>query len=203
MMVCPVCYVRVLPTAKGTCPDCGAQIVTALQSIVSRNIDPLQPGVVTVSEFHGGTAHNVIPETVKLTMSVRVFDGATHEILKRRIHEIINGVASSLECSAKIDYVHEHKATVNNAEIAQVVREEAIAIVGADNVHALQKSMGAEDFAVFLQEAPGLMIRLGMGADSPLLHTPEFSFNDEAVPTGMLALAAMVLRICGRKAVQP
>jgi len=162
----------------------GAQVVTALQSVITRNINPLEPGVITVSEFHGGTAHNVIPEKVTLTMSVRVFDDETHATIERRIHEIVEGVAGALGCRAEIRYVHEHQPTINHPEVAQVVREEAIAIVGADNVAATQKVMGAEDFGDYARLVPAAFAFVGARNEYKECiyphHHPKFNVDEDA-----------------------
>jgi amidohydrolase len=162
----------------------GAQVVTALQSIMTRNVTPLEPGVVTVSQFHGGTAHNVIPEFVDLTMSVRVFNDETHALIERRIHEIIEGVAAALGCRTEINYVHEHQPTVNNPAVAQVVREEAIAIVGEENVLATQKVMGAEDFGDYARLVPAAFAFVGARNETKDCvyphHHPKFNVDEDA-----------------------
>jgi len=162
----------------------GAQVVTALQSIMTRNVNPLEPGVVTVSEFHGGTAHNVIPEFVDLTMSVRVFDDETHALIERRIHEITTGVAAALGCTAEINYVHEHQPTVNDPEIAALVREEAIAIVGEENVLATQKVIGAEDFGDYARLVPAAFAFVGAKNEAQDCvyphHHPKFNVDEDA-----------------------
>ncbi len=167
---------------------CGAQIITALQSIVSRNIDPLKSAVITVSEFHAGTAHNIIPPHAKLTMSVRVFEKDVHQVLKRRIHEVVNGIADSLGCDADIDYSHEQVATVNDHRVAELVREEAIAIVGAANVTDDQQTMGAEDFSDFLAEVPGAFAFIGAANTAKECiyphHHPKFNIDEDAMAIG-------------------
>lgn len=167
---------------------CGAQVVTALQSIVSRNIDPLKSAVITVSEFHAGTAHNIIPPFAKLTMSVRVFEREVHQELKRRIHEVVNGISDSLGCEADIDYSHEQVATVNDARVAELVREEAVAIVGTANVTDDQQTMGAEDFSDFLAEVPGAFAFVGAASTEKDCiyphHHPKFNIDEDAMAIG-------------------
>jgi len=152
--------------------------------VITRNINPPEPGVITVSEFHGGTAHNVIPEEVTLTMSVRVFDDETHATIERRIHEIVEGVAGALGCRAEIRYVHEHQPTINHPEVAQVVREEAIAIVGADNVAATQKVMGAEDFGDYARLVPAAFAFVGARNEYKECiyphHHPKFNVDEDS-----------------------
>ncbi|MCH7471452.1 amidohydrolase [bacterium] len=167
---------------------CAAQIITALQSVVSRSIDPLEPGVVTIAQINAGTAHNIIPPSCEMVGTVRVFDEATHETMERRIHEIINGIANALGCEAEINYVHEHSATVNDAEVARIVREEAIAIVGEENVINKQQTMGAEDMSDFLKHVPGAFAFIGAnneakGACYPH-HHPKFNIDEDAMAIG-------------------
>lgn len=167
---------------------CGAQIVSALQSVVSRNTDPLESAVVTVSVFQAGTAHNVIPETVDMKISVRLFNEDLHDMLERRIREIITGVAGALNCTAEINYMREHAPTVNDEAIAQIVREEAIAIVGRDNVIDDQRTMGAEDFGEFLQQVPGAFAFVGaMNEQKDCVwphHHPKFNVDEDAFAIG-------------------
>jgi len=180
----------------------GAQIVTALQSVVSRSIDPLEPGVVTVAEFHGGTAHSVIPELVQMTMSVRVFDDDTHAIMERRIKEIITGIAQALGCTVDIDYIHEHNPTVNNEEIAGIVREEAIAIVGVENVNTKMKKMGAEDFSDYLKQVPGAFTFIGAGNEEKGIihphHHPKFNIDEDALAIGSELMYRVAQRLLAR-----
>lgn len=178
---------------------CAAQIVSALQSVVSRNIDPLKCAVVTVSELNAGTAHNIIPPYAKMTMSVRVFEPDVHRILKSRIHEIVNGIADSLGCNADIDYSHEQAATVNDHRVAELVREEAIAIVGADNVTDDQKTMGAEDFSDFLAQVPGAFAFIGAANTEKECiyphHHPKFNIDEDAMAIGNELMHRVALRL--------
>jgi len=176
----------------------GAQIVTALQSIVTRNIDPLEPAVVTVSMFHAGTAHNIIPPQAELTLSVRVFDDTAHQIIERRVKEIINGLAENLGCKAKINYMHEHSATANTPEIAQIVREEASAMVGEENVIPEQRTLGAEDMSDYLKHVPGAFPMIGAYNEAKDCkyphHHPKFNIDEDALAIG----AELVYRVARR-----
>ena len=177
---------------------CAAQMITALQSIVSRNIDPLQPAVVTISMISAGTAHNIIPPTCEMTGTVRVFDAETHGIIRRRIEEISDGIARTLGCEARLDYLPEHVPVVNDARIAAIVREEAVAIVGASNVLANQKTMGAEDMSDFLKLVPGAYAFIGAqnkdkGCFYPH-HHPKFNIDEDALAIG----AELMYRVAQR-----
>lgn len=180
----------------------GAQIVTALQSIVTRNVTPLEPAVVTVSQFHGGTAHNVIPEFADLTMSVRVFDDETHALIERRIHEIIEGVAAALGCRAEINYVHEHQPTVNHPEVTAIAREEAIAVVGEENVLDTQKVMGAEDFGDYARLVPAAFVFVGARSEAKDCvyphHHPKFNVDEEAFAIAAELMYRVAQRLLAR-----
>jgi amidohydrolase len=167
---------------------CAAQIITALQSVVSRNIDPLSPGVVTISMINAGTAHNIIPASCEMTGTVRVFDDQAHAIIRRRIHEICEGVAAALGCSAQVDYLPEHVATVNDPRIAAIVREEAHDIVGEENVVTRQQTMGAEDMSDFLKLVPGAYAFIGGANEAKGCiyphHHPKFNIDEDALAIG-------------------
>jgi amidohydrolase len=175
-----------------------AQVITALQSIVSRNIDPQESGVITIAVINAGTAHNIIPMEVKMIGTVRWFDEATHEIIKRRIVEVIEGVSKSLGCSADVKVIHEHYPTVNDAEIAEVVREEAVEIVGADNVILRQQTMGAEDFSDFARVIPGAFAFVGGQCEKKDCvwphHHPRFNVDEDAFVIG----SELMWRVCQR-----
>ena len=179
-----------------------AQIITALQSVVTRNINPLEPGVVTVAQINGGTAHNVIPEKVEMVMSVRVFDDETHAIMERRIHAIVEGVAAALGCRAEINYIHEHQPTVNHPEIAQIVREEALAIVGEDKVLAAQKVMGAEDFGDYARLVPAAYAYVGAKSEAKDCiyphHHPKFNVDEDAFAIGAELMYRVAQRLLAR-----
>jgi amidohydrolase len=175
-----------------------AQIISALQSVVSRNIDPQESGVVTVSMINAGTAHNIIPQTAKMVGTVRWFDEETHEIIKKRIHEVTEGVAKALGCDAEVQVVHEHFPTVNDAEIAEIVRQEAVEIVGKDNVLLRQQTMGAEDFSDFARLVPAAFAFVGgqcVRKDCVWPHHhPRFNVDEDAFVIG----SELMWRVCQR-----
>jgi amidohydrolase len=175
-----------------------AQVITALQSIVSRNIDPQESGVVTVAVINAGTAHNIIPMKVEMIGTVRWFDEATHEIIKRRIVEIVEGVSKALGCEADVKVIHEHNPVVNDDAIAEIVREEAVQIVGADNVILRQQTMGAEDFSDFARLVPAAFAFVGGQCVKKDCvwphHHPRFNVDEDAFVIG----AELMWRVCQR-----
>lgn len=161
----------------------GAQLITALQSIVSRAIDPLDSAVISMCEFHAGTARNVIPQTAELTGTVRTLTAEVRDLVEKRVREVVAGVAQIT--GAKIDLVYErgYPVTVNHAAQTDVATQVAKEIAGDANVHEMPPLMGAEDFSYMLEARPGAFIFCGNG-DSAGLHHPAYNFNDEAIVYG-------------------
>jgi amidohydrolase len=153
--------------------------------------------VVTVCAAEAGKGDNVIPERGTLRGTTRALDEELRQRTKREIEQQAGEVCTPLGLSATVSFREGCPPVVNDADLFSRLCEAGEALAPNLRVEEVEApSMGAEDFALFMQEAPGLLIRLGMGADSPLLHTSEFAFNDQAVPTGMLVLAGMVVRLC-------
>jgi amidohydrolase len=161
----------------------GAQLVTALQSIVSRTVDPLESAVVSICEFHAGNARNVIPQTAELKGTVRTLTAEVREMVERRVREVVAGVAQMTGAKIELDYDHGYPVTVNHASQTDVAKRVAEEIAGGANVHELSPQMGAEDFAYMLESRPGAFIFCGNG-DSAGLHHPAYNFNDEAIVFG-------------------
>jgi hippurate hydrolase len=166
---------------------CGASIIMALQSIVSRNIHPMDPSVVTVGAFHAGSASNIIPERAEIVVGIRSFDPAVRDELERRIRMIAEAQAASFGMRATVDYLRSYDATINHKAETDFVRDLAVRCAGADKVIDLARPfMGSEDFAYMLQERPGTYFFLGSkvsGEEKPL-HHPAYNFNDDLLPVG-------------------
>jgi hippurate hydrolase len=161
----------------------GAQLVTALQSIVSRTVDPLDSAVISICEFHAGNARNVIPQIAELKGTVRTLTPEVRDLVERRVREVVAGVAQ--QTGARIDLVYErgYPVTVNHPAQTDIATRIASDVAGAANVHAVPPMMGAEDFAYMLEARPGAFIFVGNG-DSAGLHHPAYNFNDEAIVYG-------------------
>jgi len=169
-----------------------AQIVTALQTVVSRNVSPLETAVVTVSTVHGGDAFNIIPAQVEMTGTIRTYDPATRETVLRRVREVIEGVAAACGAEAEFKIAPLTPALINDAKVADVVRAAAEAVVGPENVSSGERTMGSEDAAFFLREVPGCYFFLGSanaerGLNAPH-HNPRFDFDEDALPLGVAIL---------------
>jgi amidohydrolase len=161
----------------------GTQLVSALQSIVSRNVDPLESAVLSICEFHAGNARNVIAQTAILRGTVRTLTKETAELVEKRVREIVAGVALMTGAKVDLDYVHGYPVTVNHPSQTDFAIQVAKEIAGDNKVHETPPMMGAEDFSYMLEARPGAFIFCGNG-DTAGLHHPAYNFNDEAIPFG-------------------
>ncbi len=165
----------------------GASIIMALQTVVSRNLHPLDCAVVTIGAFHAGKASNVIPERAEMLLTIRSFDPNVRDLLEHRIRAIAEGQAASYGMSVSIDYERGYEPTVNHAAETEFVRKVAKQVVGETKVHDVPRPMmGSEDFGYMLAERPGSYFFLGTrrSEKDPPLHHPRYDFNDEALPIG-------------------
>jgi len=171
-----------------------AQVVSALQSVVSRNMDPTEPAVVSVCTLHAGTTSNVIPDDAHLEGTVRYFERRHQQFIRRRMEEIVSGICAAAGARYGFDYREGYIPLVNDpgkVELAQRVTE---AYLGAPAWYPkLPRTMGAEDFAFYLDRVPGAFLRLGLGEGCPSLHNPEFDFNDQALEAGITIMSALAL----------
>ncbi len=164
-----------------------AHAINALQTIVARNLHPLDAGVVSVTQVHGGDTWNVIPQEVVLRGTVRSFKREVQDLIEERMKGIVAGVAATFDMTATLRYERRYPATVNAAAETQHAIAAAAAVVGAEHVDTdPTPEMGSEDFAFMLQEKPGCYVWLGAGTgpDTPNIHSPHYDFNDDALPIG-------------------
>ena len=171
-----------------------AQIVTALQTVVSREVDPVEPAVLTVGEIGAGSAFNIIPETARLGGTVRTLNADLRRQMPERIEQLARGVARGMRGDAELDYQFSYPVTMNDEGAAQHALGVISGLFGEENALELPNpSMGAEDFAFFLEKIPGAFIWLGVGEDVSFLHTPTFAFDEEILPLGSALLTALAL----------
>jgi len=161
----------------------GAQLVTALQSIVSRSVDPLDSAVISICEFHAGDARNVIPHTAVLRGTVRTLTPEVKELVGKRVREIVAGVAQITGAKIDLEYISGYPVTVNHARETDIATRVAKEVAGDANVHDTAPMMGAEDFSYMLEARPGAFIFCGNG-DTAGLHHPAYNFNDDAIVFG-------------------
>ena len=173
-----------------------AHIVTAAQSIVARNVAPLDNAVLSLCAIHAGNlnAFSVVPREAKLTGTVRTFRTDVQEVVEQRLTELVETTARAFGAEGRTLYERIYPATINHPAQARFAGDVAAQLVGEDNViRDLAPSMGAEDFAFMLQEKPGCYVRLGQGGgpSSAFLHSSRYDFNDAVIPLGAALFAAL------------
>jgi hippurate hydrolase len=167
-----------------------AHIVVAVQSIASRNVDPMKQVVVSVCTVEtDSTAHNVIPQVVKMKGTVRTLDPLVQDFVQRRLAEVVEGTALALGATADLDYRRGYPVTINAPENTGFAAEVAMAVSGRVETDT-PPLMGAEDFSFMLNERPGAYIFLGNG-DTAMVHHPAYNFDDSAIPFGASWYAGM------------
>lgn len=172
----------------------GAQIVCAIQTLVRRKIDAMNPVIVSICSFQAGSAENIIPDTAVMKGTVRTVDSETKEKIPGIMKEIITGIASSSGAECELIYMEGFPATVNNEKITDIMADAALKTVGKDNViKSNQTIMVSEDFSCFSQLVPGTYIRLGCGnSDKGIsypLHSPMFNVDEQCIKTGAAVMA--------------
>jgi len=171
-----------------------AQLIGALQTVVSRSVDPVDPAVVSVCMIHGGTASNVIPDRVLMEGTTRYFEPRVRQLLRARIEQIVASTCAAAGASGSVEHSEGYIPLVNDPGKVELLRCVVQAYLGeAAWFPELPRTMGAEDFAFYLARVPGVFLRLGMGEGSPGLHNPRFDFNDAALEAGITVMAALAL----------
>jgi hippurate hydrolase len=166
-----------------------ASIVMALQTVVSRNVDPLHTAVVTVGSIQAGKANNVIPALATLELSVRALDPGVRKLLEQRIKAIATSQAESFGVRAEVDWKEGYCVLVNSEQETEFARQVALDLVGADRVVLNGPPLtGSEDFAFMLEKVPGSYLLIGNGdgdsAGACMVHNPGYDFNDDNIATG-------------------
>ncbi len=176
-----------------------AQIITALQTIVSRNLSPLESAVVTVATVRAGEAFNVIPQTAELTGTIRSFDAAIREKIVERMNEIVVGVAGAMGCEASLDIQKITPPVISDAKVAQTVADVMLEMYPTEHLEANCMSMVSEDMSFIMQHVPGCYFLVGSANPEKGLcyghHHPKFDFDDAALPKAAALMAGVVLRL--------
>ena len=173
-----------------------AHFVTQVQSIVSRQIDPTEPAVITIGAMHGGTTHNVIPDTVRMLGTVRAFSAEVRNSLKPRIETVLRGCCEASGAAFDYDYAWRYPVTVNDPVQAEYVRGLAAQSLGSERVVDFRPIMGAEDFSFMLRERPGCFFFLGAqraGGASVPHHNARFSIDEACLETGVQMMTALAM----------
>ena len=170
-----------------------AQVITALQTVVSRNVAPLEEAVISVGTIHGGDAFNVIPPHVEMTGTIRSFKPEIRELVLQRLREVVENVTAACGAKAKLEIQSITPAVVNDAETSEVVRRAAETVLGPEEVTVGVKTMGSEDAAFFMEDVPGCYFFLGAANPEKGLvaphHNPQFDIDEEVLVLGLAILA--------------
>jgi amidohydrolase len=177
-----------------------SQLVVSLQSIISRNLDPLKPGVVSFGTIEGGTVYNIIPEEVKLTGTVRSFDTGVQTLARDRLQEITHLTCEAFGAQGEMEYEPGYPPVVNPPEMVDFALDVVAKTLGRDRIVEIDPVMGGEDFAYFLQKIPGAFLFFGMGdGQSFPHHHPGFDMDEKALPQAALLLTALALEFLEKK----
>ena len=177
-----------------------ARIIDALQSVVSREISPLDAAVVTIGSVHGGTAFNIIPSTVRMTGTARSFTESAGRALPEKVARVVRGTAEAAGVRAHLEYRRVNRATVNDPAMAELVIETARELFGDENVDTETRTLGGEDMSVFLDRVPGCFFFVGSapaGGHHPH-HSPDFDIDERALALGTALFEAVALRAAQR-----
>ncbi len=178
-----------------------AQVITALQGIVSRNVSPLEAAVVSVTTVHGGEAFNVIPQAVNLSGTIRTFDPATRQRVLDRFQQVIQGVAEAMQCRAAIEIIPLTAAVVNNPAVSARVRQTLVQALPRVELHTNFITMGSEDMSCFMQQIPGCFIFAGSADAERGLnfshHHPRFDIDEAVLPRAAALMSAAAVDLLG------
>jgi amidohydrolase len=178
-----------------------AQLVVALQSIVSRSVDPAESAVITIGKLNSGHASNVIPASAELEGTVRTYNPDVRDLIEARVKEVAAGIAQSMRAEIDVNYLRSYPALINDAELAALVREAATEVVGADNVLTGKAKMAGEDMAFLGERIPTCMYGLCVAdPDRDIKHPPHhprFDADEDALAVGVRVMAAAALRYLG------
>ncbi len=180
--------------------EVGTQVVSALQRIVSRQVNPLYPAVVTVGQFNAGTAYNIIPTVAHLSGTTRTFDSDIWASWEERIEKIVSGVCKAMGATFKLDYQPGYPVTANDEWMAAQIKDFSATTVGSENVVIPEATMGGEDMSYFLERSQGCFFFLGVGREgcSPV-HNPRFDFNEDVLMTGVEIYCRAALNLLGQR----
>lgn len=177
-----------------------AHVILALNAIVSRRLDPFHPAVVSIGSVNGGFTENVIPESVRITGTLRYADKEVHKQLHEEIQRAFE-VTKSLGGDYDLEFEIGSPPMINDRLVSEVIRDVAVSMLGKENVHPLDKTLGAEDFGSFMEHAPGAMFNLGVqkeGHQEYPLHHPKFDLDERALPLGTAVLVETALRFLSK-----
>jgi amidohydrolase len=177
----------------------GAQVVTNLQHIVSRNTDPLEPLVVSVTQFIGGTTHNVIPGSVEIQGTVRSFDATLRQNVPKLMERIVKGITEAHGATYEFEYEYGYRPVINDEKVTRVIEETVREVFGEEAIDHLKPNMGGEDFSAFQQKAPGSFFYVGAGNKEKGIvyphHHPRFTIDEDALEIGVRLFVHAALKL--------
>jgi len=177
-----------------------SHLVVNIQSIVSRNVDPLKPVVVSFGTVKGGTIYNIIPNEVSLTGTVRTFDSSIQSLAEERLKGIVEETCKAFDATAEFEYEKGYPPLVNHEAMVDLVLEVTGRTLGEDRIQTIDPVMGGEDFAYFLQKIPGAFLFFGMGDGMEFSHHhPAFDLDEKALPQATLLMTSLALEYLGAK----
>ncbi len=191
--------------AHGAIPDqgidpivCAAALTQSLQSLVSREVSPFSPLVVTIGTIRAGEANNVIPQTCRMTGTVRTFEPQAWRLVPAAVERIVRGIAAAHRCVARISYIRQVPVLMNAVANTKFVEEAIDGVLGADRREAAEPTLAGEDFSLYLEKLQGCFFWLGSGPRDRAeqaygLHHPKFNLNEECVPVGIALLAGIAM----------
>jgi amidohydrolase len=176
-------------------------IVTAVQSVIARNVPPMETGVLSITRVVGGDAYNVIPQSATISGTARAFKAAVMTLIETQMKRIAEGVAAGLGATAEVNFRRIFAPLVNDPALSEFCADTAAELVGEANVNRNKPpAMGSEDFSFMLERVPGAYLVIGNGTEGGQLHNPHYNFNDEATPFGAAVLARLAERKLPRSA---
>src|SRR5436190_3198019 len=179
-----------------------AQMTMALQTIVSRNVEPIEPAVVSVTQIHAGAAYNVVPDKAVLRGTARTFSRDVMALIESNMRRMVENIAASFGAQARLDFRELFAPLVNEPQETELFADVVAELVGEENVNRRRsRVLGSEDFSFMLEACPGAYINIGNGTEgshAAPLHNPRYDFNDAALPFGAAAFAALVERKLAR-----
>ncbi len=174
--------------------DVGVQVVGALQRVVSRQMNPVNPSVVTVGSFHAGTTFNIIPDTAVLCGTARTFDRDVWQSWPERMEKIIRGICQAMGANYELEMLAGYPPTFNDQEVAALAHSAAAQVVGEENVREPEVTMGGEDMSFYLEKSKGCFVFLGVGRPEGFpLHNSRFDYNEEVLFTGVELHCRMIM----------
>ena len=175
---------------------CAAQMITALQTVVSRNVDPLDTAVVSVTKMQASDAYNIIPEQVKLAGTVRTFKIEVRDLIERRMDEICQSLAVAMGCAAELDFRYNTLPVANDPNVAARVRNVFEQMIDPDKIITDERTMGSEDVGMMMDDIPGTFVFLGSANDERELnyphHHPRFDIDEDSLPLGVALMSAVL-----------